>query len=681
MLRFAVNPLLARLSPNMKANSYDIWTLFSERRFRIPLYQRHYDWSESQCAALWEDFIRLCENSKVNHYLGTMVVVARHNEVFEIVDGQQRATSLMLLFKALQGYFNECDLRRLTHLQSSDLQVPELRLLSQGKGRGMGSEFDRFSAAMYSKEGDGPAQPEITNFSRNLEFFRHSLHEHQKAVPAAQRLTFETIRNGLTRMCVALVELEPQGDDKDSPQTIFEKMNAEGKNLEVHDLIRNYVFMLAAESTGEPAVDAKADDIASARQQSLYLNEWQNFESEFSGRAFDQMRHFFRDYLIIETGDVKLTSGPELYKKFKEKFAVRSPTVGAVAPELLSDFRGVEKLANDLWKYADAWNKVVFEIPVQGTSSHTARLRQLLNEFGLISNAPYYPFATLLMVQDQADHEKLVNLFKILNKFIAISRITDTHVPFGTRFLKPLLDTKTVSDRVLDFLRNPSSLQKQLCALWPNGFDPEASMRKALTGNWAVEYGVSGSQSDIEVGSLAQTQEQELDAEGDASLRITHELDVNAENPPPDLYHLDSRTTTYMLLKINEQIMRATGDTAVEYLQPSHSLEHIMPQTRTKAGWPTLDGAFYERYLHSLGNLTLIGKGFNSVISNKSLEEKIVYYERSSYAITRRLAGELRRDCMFKADSMQKADMKKLAEFIQIRTLQLAEEAIAVFRF
>ena len=70
------------------------------RQFIIPLFQRRYLWEQSQCRKLFEDALW---NSRIRpHDLGTVMVFVNDKGEKVIVDGQQRATTLMLLFASLQ---------------------------------------------------------------------------------------------------------------------------------------------------------------------------------------------------------------------------------------------------------------------------------------------------------------------------------------------------------------------------------------------------------------------------------------------------------------------------------------------------------------------------------------------------------------------------------------------------
>ena len=94
--------------------------LFKDRIFRIPDYQRGYAWQHSHLAAFWEDLINLPENTF--HYTGVLTLkeISTENiaqdskefwliddhsyKVYEIVDGQQRLTTIVVLLQAFVDF-------------------------------------------------------------------------------------------------------------------------------------------------------------------------------------------------------------------------------------------------------------------------------------------------------------------------------------------------------------------------------------------------------------------------------------------------------------------------------------------------------------------------------------------------------------------------------------------------
>ena len=75
------------------------------RKFIIPLYQRPYRWEVDKCETLWNDILESFRDSEGKEYfLGSIIVHSSDDIKFEVIDGQQRITTLTMLFRA----FYEC---------------------------------------------------------------------------------------------------------------------------------------------------------------------------------------------------------------------------------------------------------------------------------------------------------------------------------------------------------------------------------------------------------------------------------------------------------------------------------------------------------------------------------------------------------------------------------------------
>ncbi len=81
-----------------------IKTLFHGNRFVIPAYQRKYSWKFEQRKALWDD---INENLEMRHFIGTLCFQKNDeagdiiNDVYDVIDGQQRITTLYILLNVL----------------------------------------------------------------------------------------------------------------------------------------------------------------------------------------------------------------------------------------------------------------------------------------------------------------------------------------------------------------------------------------------------------------------------------------------------------------------------------------------------------------------------------------------------------------------------------------------------
>lgn len=75
--------------------------VFENINYLVPIYQRNYAWTETQIEQLIEDIESSIDGSNDNYFLGNLIVNQTDNNVYEVIDGQQRLTTLYLLEKYL----------------------------------------------------------------------------------------------------------------------------------------------------------------------------------------------------------------------------------------------------------------------------------------------------------------------------------------------------------------------------------------------------------------------------------------------------------------------------------------------------------------------------------------------------------------------------------------------------
>ena len=94
-----------------KPLSLSIGELFGNKDalYKIPQYQRPYKWEDEQVDKLWDDIYDAFENNEDNYFLGSIITAKpRDNEksaYVDVVDGQQRLTTLMILFCVIRDLF------------------------------------------------------------------------------------------------------------------------------------------------------------------------------------------------------------------------------------------------------------------------------------------------------------------------------------------------------------------------------------------------------------------------------------------------------------------------------------------------------------------------------------------------------------------------------------------------
>lgn len=87
--------------------------IFQEEGYSIPNYQRDYAWKDKNFRDLWEDLEEAIEYNKKGHrhFIGTMVVAKNEDnkKLYDIIDGQQRTTTIFMLLHVLASKQNEKD--------------------------------------------------------------------------------------------------------------------------------------------------------------------------------------------------------------------------------------------------------------------------------------------------------------------------------------------------------------------------------------------------------------------------------------------------------------------------------------------------------------------------------------------------------------------------------------------
>lgn len=90
--------------PLLECSINDIYCQGQESKtYLIPIYQRNYAWQEDEIRALIKDvYDSMKKSDKSVYYIGTLVTYNRGDNIYEVIDGQQRLTTIYLILKALK---------------------------------------------------------------------------------------------------------------------------------------------------------------------------------------------------------------------------------------------------------------------------------------------------------------------------------------------------------------------------------------------------------------------------------------------------------------------------------------------------------------------------------------------------------------------------------------------------
>ncbi len=88
----------------IESTDIDVEALLAGSYFFIPRFQRPYSWDDENISEFWEDLVN---NTGENYFIGSMVVYRRSKQLFGVVDGQQRLTTITIFLCALREAFRE----------------------------------------------------------------------------------------------------------------------------------------------------------------------------------------------------------------------------------------------------------------------------------------------------------------------------------------------------------------------------------------------------------------------------------------------------------------------------------------------------------------------------------------------------------------------------------------------
>ncbi len=295
-----------------------------KNQFVIPIYQRLYSWEKEQCKQLWHDIVKTGKNDKMNgHFIGSILYVLdgkKHsNNPLLIIDGQQRLTTITLLFIALRDHLNDKRKEIEDHylINSDEKGDKKFRLIL--------SESDKDTLlSLIDKDRKKPKEPSL-RIEENFKLFQEWISKNTDKL--------ETIFKGLEKLEIVYIALEKEKDD---PQLIFESMNSKGIELTQTDLIRNYIIM-------ETEVE---------KQKDFYNQYWRAMEEDFEQikKLFDQNKknkisfdRFVRHYLTIKTREIpNINKVYEAFKDYRQKEGIE-----------------IEALLQDLQKYCGYFCQIV----------------------------------------------------------------------------------------------------------------------------------------------------------------------------------------------------------------------------------------------------------------------------------------------------------------------------------
>lgn len=223
--------------------------------YKVPTFQRDYSWERDNWEDLWND-IKQVKETGIVHYMGSVVLQSHNGKEFQIIDGQQRFTTLSILILSL--------IDAIRKLSYSGVDVDENNeradlLMRKFIGHKDPSSLTYTSKLILNENNDGFYQSRLVMFKspvneRKLSdserqmwqayvFFSDMVSSDPKLKTGAELATFINDVVGEAMMFIQITV-----EDEVSAYTVFETLNSRGVELTATDLLKNFFFSLVAKS-------------------------------------------------------------------------------------------------------------------------------------------------------------------------------------------------------------------------------------------------------------------------------------------------------------------------------------------------------------------------------------------------------------------------------------------------
>lgn len=315
-----------------------IMLLFSDKKsdFLIPDYQRPYAWEEIQCQTLWDDIFSFafpdnnCDkfDSNEEYFLGSIVTFENENKKMEVIDGQQRLTTLMLLLRAFYAKFGNMQDDRSKSTQKrisqclwktnefGDADMNILKIDSEVATDNDKDEFlDILRTGVINKN-------QKSNYAKNYRFFQENIDKFLNEYPSY----FAYLPARILSNCILLpVEAESQ----DTALRIFSTLNDRGLPLSDADIFKAQFYK----------------NYSAKNEKEQFIERWKKLEeictNIFKPTYGTPMDEIFTRYMYFVRAKQGIKSSTtEALRKFyeKDKYSILKQKETLANLEILLDF-------------------------------------------------------------------------------------------------------------------------------------------------------------------------------------------------------------------------------------------------------------------------------------------------------------------------------------------------------
>src|SRR5690554_442559 len=310
-----------------KPSSLSIKELFgnADAKYKIPQYQRPYKWEDDQVEVLWDDIFEAYENEESNYFLGSVITAKpRDNEntaYSDVVDGQQRLTTLMILFCVIRDLYptiNENDtedqtavkLFTIQHSIAEFGQYDRLKLFTHAQHS---SDFNNYILKGNTLELKKPYKYQIRTDEEPKFKFINTAYIFRKKLEDLGLEESEKFINYLFNN-VKVIRIDCK--NREFAIKLFQVLNDRGMDLTAADLIKSFLL--------ERLYNTHKDnpDVSKLKEEQ-FISDWREMEQNIKSCDLDLNDLF----IIYEYYTLGQNPRKSLYDELQNAFRDKDPNI------------------------------------------------------------------------------------------------------------------------------------------------------------------------------------------------------------------------------------------------------------------------------------------------------------------------------------------------------------------
>lgn len=593
-------------------------TFFTDKKYIIPRYQREYSWGKEQLEDFYSDIVSCIKEKDGNYeiqeyFFGTVILVGnmeKPNKPIEIIDGQQRITTITIFLSVLSDILYKYDDKLSTLLWKY--------IIAQDNDGNLYNVMDNDSAFPYfqkkiqmrdikpedDKKNDRYPRmnvSEIEELEKSLsteaelikgayDFFRIKLEADDLSAPIFKNSNLSKIdklkyvRDQLLGSTFVYIISENVND----VNVIFENINSKGLQLSGLDLIKNEIFSVQNETV--PLDEAKE----------IWIKIKKNLQND---GEYISVQKFYRYFWLSRYTD---SAEKDLYKKFKSRINRK---------DYMDFLKELEK-ASEYYAYVVKPKDEYFRISTSGHNVGKEDLAYFVNSLTFLQNTLKIEQIQVLLIMlvdryksGQLTFKNIKSIVNFLEEFHFIyngimTERTNTLVNKYGKLARKIYGSKDQNTIMNEFKK----AKKEFIKLLPE--DNQKFISKFAQINYSSK---------------------------------TNGMDNNAKRK--------NTITKYAIYKIEEMLSKKNNSS---FNTISATIEHIIPESSEED----------RNLVLNIGNLIILEKNLNEECEKKDFEKKLSIYDKSVYRSTREFYERYSKNKNFSIEERAKDLGKQIYDLI-----------------